>query len=199
MEWSHNRKKRWYAEKGMKEIQKQSQHSYKKKRREREVKIRKNTVVYWKQTHVGWLNGFPCSLSLGWPSTSPCCPAMLSHAAKTWISKQAEHEEPLGGVTFSQMPEQGAWQLILPEAASWFTIQMITIYLKYQPKAEPSPDSVGFQAKQWQGMNYWCLHCSSYCSIRWSPSSHWKFGDFPPFRAIEEMYWGETAARTTGL
>ena len=31
MEWSHNKKKRWYAETGVKGIPKQNEHSYKKK------------------------------------------------------------------------------------------------------------------------------------------------------------------------
>ena len=35
MEWSHNKKKRWYAETGVKGIPKQNEHSYKKKERKR--------------------------------------------------------------------------------------------------------------------------------------------------------------------
>ena len=38
---------------------------------------------------------------------TPCCPAMLDMQLDMDSRKQAEHEEPLGRLTFSQMPK---WQ-----------------------------------------------------------------------------------------
>lgn len=114
-------------------------------RREREVKIRKNTVVYRKQTHVGWLNGFPCSRSLGWPSTTPCCPAMLSHAAKTWISRSKlnmkNHWEGVVWPSHRCLSRGGEERGVtnFAKAASWWTIQTTTIYLKYQSELSPGP------------------------------------------------------------
>ena len=50
MEWSHNKKKRWYAETGVKGIPKQNEHSYKKKERKRAAES--ETAV--------WHRNYPC-------------------------------------------------------------------------------------------------------------------------------------------
>ena len=59
------------------------------------------------ETHTCSLTTWFSMFVPGAAQHTPCCPAMLNMQLDMDSRKQAEHEEPLGRLTFSQMPK---WQ-----------------------------------------------------------------------------------------
>lgn len=158
-------KEKMICRKGCKRNNKTKPAQLQEERREREVKIRKNTVVYWKRTHVGWLNGFPCSLSAGQAGVHAAPPRshmLRQHGSESklnmknhwglWPSHTCLNRGGAAGL--NKLPLDEPFQ---PHHCS-----------KERPRAA-SPHPPWSQVKQRQGRSAYCLHLLQVLSTWWSP------------------------------